>query len=284
VKTAKGHDVARISEEAKQRYYERIKEYKTLIDTFEKREKGMQSVLEDDEHGGSYKRITLANESLDIVSYYLLMNELSLVLLGIKNEGFLNNARKTCYKALIYLEDVVSSYVDAPFSDYEEYLHKIEDISEGDRWKLLKKIGFTIDTVRESFGENSKWKWSFAELEARYATIAKNIMDLKAVQSHLDPRAEYYETYLAHLNLVKQLLDKSASAYRQKYELSTGRIDDFKIAIQYLGALRRMHLLLGESEQSDTIKKKMEVWKSKMESDSKSREQNKAKQNKKSGK
>jgi hypothetical protein len=274
--------VAKVSEEAKKRYYERIKEYKNTIESFEKREKGMQATLEDDEHGGAYKRIALAGENLDIVSYYLLMNELSLILLGIKNEGFLNNARKTCYKALIYLEDVVTDFVDAAYSEYEDYLKKIDDMGEDQRWALLKKIGFTIDSVRESFGENSKWKWSFVELEARFATIAKNMMDMKSVLSQMDPRAEYYETYLAHLELVKQLLDKSASAYRQKYELSTSRIDDFKIAIQYLGALRRIHILLGESEKSDTIKKKMDVWKSKMEADSKSREQNK--QNKKRGK
>jgi hypothetical protein len=273
--------VARVSEEAKKRYYERVKEYKNLIDSFEKREKSVQAAIEQDEQGGAYKRVNLANENLDIVSYYLLMNELSLVLLGIKNEGYLNNARKTCYKAIIYLEDVVSDYVDAAYSEYEEHVQQIAELDEGQRWALLKKIGFTIDTVRESFGENSKWKWSFVELEARYTTVAKNILDLKAVLSQLDPRAEFYETYLAHLNLVKQLLDKSASAYRQKYELSTGRADDFKIAIQYLGALRRIHILLGESEQSDTIKKKMDVWRSKMEADSKSRE--KAKKTGKTG-
>jgi len=267
--------VAKVSEEAKKRYYDRIKEYKNLIESFEKREKSIQSVLENDDQGAPYKRINLAWENLDIVSYYLLMNELSLVLLGIKNEGFLNNARKTCYKALIYLEDVVTDYLDAPYSEYEEQLKKIDDIKEDQRWALLKKLGFTIDTVRESFGENSKWKWSFVELEARYATVAKNLMDMKTVLSQLDPRAEFYETYLAHLNLVKQLLDKAASAYRQKYELSTGRRDDFKIAIQYLSALRRLNILLGESDQSDTIKKKMDVWKSKMDSDSKSREQSK---------
>ena len=53
------------------------------------------------------------------------MNSLSLSFLGVKNEAFLNEARKCIYKALIYLEEIVSPIIDAPFSDYEQGLETI---------------------------------------------------------------------------------------------------------------------------------------------------------------
>jgi hypothetical protein len=60
----------------------------------------------------------------------------------------------------------------------------------------------------------------------------------------------------------------SATRYREKYELSTFRIDDFKLAINYLSALRRLHIYLGENNDAETVKKNIEIWKIKMEKDS----------------
>jgi len=264
--------VAKVSNEAKRRYYDKIKEYKSLVDKLAQHENSLQQTMDKQEQGRSYKRLTLADEGLNMVSYYLLMNHLSVSLLGIKNEGFLNNARKACYKSIIYLEDVVTSYIDVPYSEYEEYLDEIVEFDFQQRWNLLSKLGFAIDALIDSYGTNSKWKWSFVELEGRFATISKNMLNLKQVVAQLDPRAEGYKVYKKHLTMVKSLLEESANNYRQKYELSTLRIDDFKLAIRYLSALRRIHILLGEAEESEVIKKKIDVWKSKMEADSKSKE------------
>jgi len=265
--------VAKVSSEAKRRYFEKIKEYKSEVDKLLQNEKRILQIIENDEQGQSYKRLSLADDSLSMVSFYLLMNELSLSLLGIKNEGFLNDARKACYKSIIYLEEVVSSYIDVPYNEYEEYLTKIQDFGLQRRWDLLCKVGFAMDSLKESFGSNSKWKWSFVELEGRFATVSKNMLDMKELGSKLDPRQEGYRTLNAHLSMVKRQLEEAANSYRQKYELSTSRIEDFKLAIRYLAALRRVHILLGEAAESEVIKKKAEVWKSKMEADSKNREQ-----------
>ncbi|MEE8440482.1 MAG: hypothetical protein V3S41_02080, partial [Spirochaetia bacterium] len=74
---------------------------------------------------------------------------------------------------------------------------------------------------------------------------------------------------LEHLQFVKDLLQRSADRYREKYELNTFRIDDFKQAISFLSALKRIHTLLGEAAQGDVIKRKIDVWKAKMEDDEK---------------
>jgi hypothetical protein len=258
--------MGKISSEAKKRYFNKIAEFKAAAELLQQREK---ELLNNNESGSELNKIALADGVLDLVSYYVLMNALSVSLLGVRNEAYLNDARKGCYKAIIYLEDVVSSQIDAPFSEYEELLDAIRDFDEAGRWELIRKLGFSINSVEDGFGTNSKWKWSFVEIEGRYTTIVKNLLDLKNLTVGLDPRAEFYSERNAHLRLTKQLLEQSANRYREKYELSTLRIDDFKLAISYLAALRRLHVVMGEVEEGEVIRKKMDVWKAKMESDSK---------------
>jgi len=265
--------VGKISAEAKKRYFERVKEYKAVIDQIQQREADVIRTLKSDDKAADYKRLALANDSLDLVSYHILMNSLSVTLLGVKNEAFLNDARKGCYKSIIYLEEAVTPFIDVPFSDYEEHLARIEKVKDEARYKLVRKLGYSIQAVTDEFGENSKWKWSFVELEGRYATVTKNLLNLKTLVSGMDPRVEGYPVRVAHLNLAKRLLQQAADRYRQKYELSTLRVDDFKLAISYLSALRRLHIVLGESEDSDGLRKKIEIWKTKMETDSRKREQ-----------
>ncbi|GAH58249.1 unnamed protein product, partial [marine sediment metagenome] len=103
--------------------------------------------------------------------------------------------------------------------------------------------------------------------------VTKNLINLKTFTANLDPRIEGYSERLAHLNLTKRLLQQASDRYREKYELSTHRLDDIKRAISFLSALRRLHILLGESDQVEDIKKKIDIWRAKMEADQKKREQ-----------
>lgn len=259
--------MGKISIEARKRYFEKINGYKISIDQIFKREQNLLQLISTDEKGADYKRLILADEYLNLVSLYLLMNALSVSLLGVKNEAYLNDARKGCYKSIIVLEEIVTNYVDVPFSEYEEQLKDIEGFDDEKRWQLVCKLGFSIQSVIDGFGDNSKWKWSFVELEGRFATITKNLLNMKVVIAGMDPRVPGYEVRFRHLSLAKKLLQQTADRYRQKYELSTLRIDDFKIAINYLSALRRLHIILGETNDAEIVRKKIEVWKNKMETD-----------------
>lgn len=261
------------SEEARRRYTEYIQEYKAFIEAALERERAAKASFAADGEGASLHKVALAGDNLDVVAHYLLMNSLSVSLLGIRNEAFLNEARKSCYKAVIWLEEVVTPLVDAPFSEYEESLAAIEAFSDESRCALVRKLGFAIDAIEEGFGENSKWKWSFVELEGRFAAVTRNLLNLKTLFAGMDPRVEGYAARLAHLGLARELLQQSADRYRQKYEISNLRVDDIKAAINFLAALRRLHVGLGETEQAEIVKKKVEIWKAKMEDDLKKAEQ-----------
>jgi len=262
------------SEEARRRYADYIKDYKSAIDGALEKEKTTSELIAADGPGVGYQRLALADGDLNLVASYLLMNSLSLAFLGVKNEAYLNEARKCLYRTIIALEEIVSPTVDAPFSDYEQGLAAIDAFSDESRYELLRKIGFSLDSIQEGFGENSKWKWSFVELEGRFAAVAKNMLNLKTLIAGMDPRSTGYSARLAHLGMARELLQQAADRYREKYELSTMRADDIKAGINFLTALRRLHIVLGEVEQAEVVKKKAEIWRLKMENDLKKAEEN----------
>ncbi len=264
--------MAKVSEEARTKYFERIKVYKKQIEDALKNEVKLKSIINSTEQGAEYQKISLAKENMAIISNFILMNQLSISLLGIKNENFLNDARKSCYKVIIYLEEVFSDYLDAPYGDYSDKLEKVEDYPDAERFLLIRELGFSIQSVKEGFGENSKWKWSIIELEARLATLAKNVIDLKKFVPGMDPRSEGFRERVEHFRMTCRLLQGAADNYRMKYELSTGRMDDFKTAINYLSALKRFFTLTNQKREIEELKKKIDIWKTKMDTDAKNSE------------
>ncbi|MCL2758811.1 MAG: hypothetical protein FWD22_01200 [Treponema sp.] len=269
--------MAKISDQDRQMYQEKVKYYvsmtKVLLDT----EKKLSQEAKKNTPDSSMRKLTLADEMLNLASYYIAINGMSQAVLKTKNEESLNDARKSLYKAVIYLEEVVSNYIDSPYSDYEAKLLAISSFDPNQRYNLICKMGLAIDMLEQAYGDNSKWRWTFVELEGRFAATAKNIIDLKSIYVNMSPGAEFYESSVYHLRLIKKLLAQSADRYREKYELSTGQTLDFKTGINFLGALRRLHIILAENEESQEIKKKLTIWSTKLETDLKKQEEAKKK-------
>jgi hypothetical protein len=266
--------MAKISNEDRHQYFEKIKGYRETIASYLKREEMVLVALKKGgDEGAAFKRLALADEMINLASNYIILSGVSQSMLKLRNEEALNDGRKSLYKAVIYLEETVSALIDAPYSEYEEKLKVIATLDSKRRYLLIRRLGLAIHLLENAYGDNTKWKWAFVELEGRYAAAAKNMLDLKNAVANTDPRSPNYEPALRHLLLVKKLLMQAADRYREKYELSTNRIDDFKMGIHFLGALRRLHIVLGESGEADTVKKKQDIWASKLEVDIKRQEE-----------
>ena len=262
--------MAKISEETRLHFAEVIKTYKEKITQTLEKEKTMLNGMHKGDVDLEFKKINLCDDMIYISSLYMAQNSLSLKLMEVKNNDALNDARKILYKAIIYLEEIVTNVIDSPYSDLYPYHEKIASITIERRYEIIRKLGLAINLLKDAFGDNSKWKWSFVELEGRFCTVAKNIIDMKiAVKDYFDPRAEKYETTVLFIRLIIRLLNESATAYRDKYELSTRRIDDMRNGIKYLLALRKLYIAIGDSSNAEEVKKKALVWKDKMDADHK---------------
>ncbi|MCL2190596.1 MAG: hypothetical protein FWB79_01235 [Treponema sp.] len=249
------------------KYKAHAKPYALMVEAILEEEKEILASIESNAADEFSKKMILADEMLNLVSNFVVMSGISQALLKSKDEDALNSARKSLYKGIIYLEEVVTAYVDAPFSEYKERLEAIESISPAWRYFLVRKMGLSIDLVANAYADNSKWKWTFVELKGRFATVAKNLIDLDKVVANTDPRSPHYEPTLYHLRLVKKLLALVAERFREKYELSTKSVEDFQRSLTFLSALRRLNILTGARDEAETIKKKMDIWNSKLTAD-----------------
>ena len=218
-------------------------------------------------------KISLASGYVDLVSVYCAMTDLSLSLLGFKNESFLDLARKSLYKSIITLESVVSNIVDLPLGENYDLLKSLEGFSDGEKLRLVKKLGFTISLLEDRYGKNSKWKWSFVEIGGRYAVVAKNLFDFRSYQEKNDPRVEGFDDRYDYLFLVKDLLIDSSNRYREKYELTDHTPDDMKKASDSLRALKKVHTLFNEMGEVQNITKRIDLWTQKLDDDLKSKEE-----------
>lgn len=262
--------MSKISEETRLHFSEAIQPYKDKITITLEKEKTMLNSMHEGDAGLEYKKLLLCEDMIYVSSLYVAQNSLSLKIMEVKNNDALNDARKVLYKAIIYLEEIVTSFIDVPYSDLTPYLEKISNTNIAKRYEIIRKLGLSIRILKDAFGDNSKWKWSFVELEGRFTTVAKNLIDMKAAgRDFFDPRSEFYEETVLYIRKIIQLLNDSAAAYRDKYELSTRRIDDMRDAIKFLLALRKVYMVLGKSEEAEEVKKKAVVWKDKMDADHK---------------
>lgn len=262
--------MAKVSEEDRSRFSETIIPYKDKITTTLAKEKTMLNGMHNGDIDLENKKLLLCEDMIYVASLYMAQNSLSLKILDVKNNDALNDARKMLYKAIIYLEEIVTNTIDIPYSDLNPYLDKISNITINRRYTIISKLGLAITMLKEAFGDNSKWKWSFVELEGRFTTVAKNLIDMRsAYADYYDPHSDNYEITILYIRMINKMLNDSATSYRDKYELSTRRIDDMRNAIKYLLALRKLNSAMGNSDQAEEIKKKALVWKDKMDSDAK---------------
>ncbi|HON89682.1 MAG TPA: hypothetical protein P5519_06800 [Spirochaetia bacterium] len=270
--------MGKATQESRNKYMLKVQEYKKIIDELSAKEQSMVAILKQGNPitvGHGYFK--LANAALDITSYYILLNTLSVALIGIKNEDALADARKAVGRSIKYIEDIVTPYIDVPFSEYEKNLEAIADISYEDRYNLFRKIGFAIAEIETGYGTLSKWKWSFVELWGKHAVITRNLLDLKKAYTDMDFSSPNREIVLSYIDYIKKLFQQAADKYREKYEIFSNKIEDFKSAIVFLSGLRRFYITMGEKDEADELKKKIEVWNNKLNADQKKMEEDRKK-------
>ncbi|GHV45680.1 hypothetical protein AGMMS49546_32070 [Spirochaetia bacterium] len=263
--------MAKISNEDRRLYFKRIRRYQVAIDTILKKEKSSRSAIRKNPGAAAFDLLALVDDMLNLSSHYIILNGVSQSMLKVKNEDALNEGRKCLYKSVIYLEQVVTGLIDAPFSEYEKKLADIAVLDQGRRYLLVRKMGLAIQLLERAYGEHTKWKWSFVELEGRYAAVTKNILDLKAAAANTNPESPHYEPTMYHLRLIKRLFMQAADRYREKYEISTRQVDDLKKGLLFLAALRRIVMVLGDRDEAEALRKKYYTWTASLEKELKRR-------------
>jgi hypothetical protein len=223
----------------------------------------------------SYYNIEMVNTQMDVIDRYLRINDLSVEMLGLKNEPYLNNARKDFYKILQVLEEIVGNQIDRSLRENDDYLVTINKLNPRQLLTFIQRLHRVFYNLRSSVGEGSKWKWSFVELQSRVAVITKNITSFSDLARLRDPRTEFYYDRRDLMELCKESLTEAAKQYRTKYELSGKAREDLKKSIDLLAALRKIHVIFGEEEEATKLKNTIEAARLALEAEDKSSEKEK---------
>lgn len=212
---------------------------------------------------------------LDIVDNCIKINNLSLEIMQIKNDKYLNDARKELYKVLQEMEELVGNDIDRTLKENDRYLSSINRVNPNQMLNFIDRIHSAYFKIKESFGGGSKWQWSFVELQARVAVITKNMTSFSDVAKYRDPRSEFYHDRKDLMQLSKDSLSEAARQYRTKYEMAGKAREDLKKSIELLSALRKIHVLFGEDEEATKLKNTIDAAKQALEAGDKTKAEQK---------
>jgi hypothetical protein len=253
--------VLKSSNAEKQQYYQKkIALFDANIKELLKKEHDTMAECRADPSTAAPKLFSLSELMLDVTSNYLVINGIGQAVLDTKDEESLGEAKKSVSKALIYLQNVVTGKIDAPFSEYEDALSELAAVDAAQRYQLVKKLGLSISLLKMAYGSNTKWRWVFVDMEGHCATVTKNLLDLKKVQANNDPSSPDYEPLLYHSHFVKKMLNEAANRFHSRYMIATKSDEDLWKAGIFLNALRRIHFLLNERDKAEEVKKKYDIW------------------------
>jgi len=244
-----------ISKAQKAAYNDDIKALKVESDEFEKIAREIASKKKNNPKLEPYYNLEMVNYLLKTIGIYIKMNDLSLNMLGIKNNKSLDMAKSNFSKILQLMKEIVGDDVDREsLKENEEYLANIGKLTPRHINDLANRINDMLFTLKNTMGEDSKWKWLFVELQAKVAVIIRNLVNFSDILKYRDPREEFFRTRIEHMRLAKDSLEEAAKQYRTKYELSSKSREDLKKSIELLEALRKVHIVMGESNDADKLK------------------------------
>ncbi len=113
-------------------------------------------------------------------------------------------------------EEVVGNDLDRSLKENEEYLIKIEKINSAQILNLLTLMQEVIARLIKSFGEGSKWKWSFVDIQGRMAIVIRNFINFSLLQKTRDPRMQFFKERRDLLKLCKRNLNNCGTAIQDK--------------------------------------------------------------------
>ena len=244
-----------ISKAQKAAYNDEIKTLKLEIENYDRLIKDVMLKKKKNEKLEPYYNIEIVNYLLGSIEQNVKINELSVNMLGIKNNKSLDMAKSNFSKVLQLMKENFGDEVDREsLKENEEYLANISRLNARQILDLTNRINDTFHSLKNSMGEDSKWKWLFVELQAKVAVMNRNLINFSDIQKHRDPRSEFFHDRREHLALAKDSLEEAAKQYRTKYELSAKAREELRRSLELLEALRKIHMILGESNEADKLK------------------------------
>lgn len=261
-----------ITKEKKADFNDKLVDFKNYLEELKKEANIFKVQAKKSKEMEPYFNISLAINSIKTINTCIVINELSTAILEINNNNYLETARKEIYNCISYIEKTVGNNIDGSLSENKELLAKIERFTPTQRLNLIKGLQQAMKKTITAFGTNSKWKWSWPDINFRVAACTKNLFDFIAYEKEQDLENPYYYIRKEHFNLIIELANQAAQDYRSKFEMPTQDSTDLKHSVEMLEMNRKIFQITGENEDLEKTKTLIESFQQKitdLESDEK---------------
>lgn len=256
-----------IDQVTKKEYNEKISDQKKSISELDKEISAYKKAASQNKKLKPYFHIGISAHYMKQIHIYIDMNDLSEKMLDMKNNSFLDNARKLTYKIFSEMESVATMRIDEKLDFNRDMLLAMEKFNPKQKLNLYKHLESVIKRLIASYGQKTKWLWSFPELWAKLAILGKNLVNYREIQSIRDPGEEFYYDRDELLNNVKQGLFVASDKYRDKYEISTKSNHDLLYSVKLLQELKRICSLMGDDEMLKKSQAGIDAYKARIEAD-----------------
>ena len=254
-----------ITKEQKEEFNENLTDFKVFLESLKKDSSLYKTQLRKSKKLEPYFYTALAIDSVKFINTCLLINEMSVHIMDLKSENYMNQGRKEIYNAFSYIEKAVGSDYENGLDENRDLLDRVTTFNPIQRLNLIKSLKKGIDDLVEAYGSGSKWKWSWPELYFKLAVVSKNLMDWRAFEAEADLDNPYYYPRREHFNLVIEFSSFAAQEYRTKYDLSTQDVSELKKSIALLEMNRKIFQITGETDDMEKTKNLIESLKEKVE-------------------
>ncbi len=255
-----------VTKEQKKVFADKIRHYKTALEDLKKEATTIKSVGRGNADLDPYVQVRMAILGLQRASTMVLMSRLSMEIQGLKNDAYLNDARKEISNILNDLIKSIGDDLDAGLTENKENLERISLLTPRQRLRLLEGFRRVTNDVKETLGANNKWRWSFPDLHYKTAQLAKSIFDFKEYGGAKDPSEEFYRDREEYVNLMIDELQLAAQEYRSKYELSTKEVSDLQIIQRIFETLIMVYGVTGNQGEIPRAKTSLDAINEKIES------------------
>ena len=256
-----------LTKEQKNEFNEGLTDFKVYLEELKKESNLYKMQMKKSKSLEPYMNIALATNSVKMINTIILVNELSVNILKINANNYLELGKKEISNMIAYVDKACGNELEGSLTENEEYLANLGEFKPLQRLNLLKAMGDTSRKLMNAFGSNSKWKWFWPDIYFKLTVNAKNLFDFKAYEKGHDQLSDPdHYVYREHFNLIVESANSTAQFYRQKFDMATQDVGDLKNSILMLDLNRRIFQITGEKEDLEKTKVLLESLKDKVES------------------
>lgn len=177
--------------------------------------------------------------------------------------NLLNYIRAYFFKMIEVGETIFSKSMNLTFSEIDEILEPLKDISIEERVLFYQKSSYIIEFITFFSKMDVKMRFVLGDLIGRLVVIMKNSFPYKDLYPALSLTHSEHENFRILLSLLRLNLSKVAKMFRENYELRDKSEQDMVKALSFIKSLKKISDLVNDTQEADNLKKEYRVWENK---------------------